>query len=207
VSPAERHKIANMNAVILAGGLNTRFPVPKGLITISGTTIMERSLGIMRGLFDEVFISTNSPSLYFGLGARMLGDVLPSRGPMSGIFTALINSGDAPLFVAACDMPFIQPEVIRLICSTHIELSDSTVDATIPVFDEEPQPLFGVYWKSVLPALEEAVMQDKVTLRRFLEEIKVRFVDEDVVRRIDPEGRSFININDPGDYEAISGCC
>jgi molybdopterin-guanine dinucleotide biosynthesis protein A len=202
----ETNKLCSIKAVILAGGRNTRFPTPKGLITIEGITIMERNLAILQDIFDEVFISTNSPSIYFGLGARMLGDVLPSRGPMSGIFTALINSGDAPVFVTACDMPFIQADAIRLICSRHMEASDSPIGATIPVWNNEPQPLFGVYCKSVLPALEEAIMQDRVTLKRFLRDIKVRFAEEDDLRRVDHEGRSFLNINTVTDYEAINGC-
>jgi molybdopterin-guanine dinucleotide biosynthesis protein A len=75
----------------------------------------------------------------------------------------------------------------------------------VPVFDSEPQPLLGVYCNTVLPALEEGIRNDKVSLRQFLKEIRVYFVDETDVRLVDPEGKSFVNINTVDDYEIIIG--
>lgn len=205
MTPArENRKIGGITGVILAGGQNSRFPITKGFITVEGLPIIERNLALMRSLFHEVMISTNMPGAFFYLGAPLLGDVLPSRGPMSGIYTALINSRDSSIFITACDMPFIEAGTIQMVCNKHLKRSRmGPVDATIPVFDGEPQPLFGVYGKPVLPALEEAVMQDKVTLKRFLNDIRVQYIDEPEVRAADPEGRSFININTVEDYKKL----
>jgi molybdopterin-guanine dinucleotide biosynthesis protein A len=38
-------------------------------------------------------------------------------------------------------------------------------------------------------------------LREFLKKIEVLYISEDEVRAIDPEGRSFVNINTVEDYE------
>jgi molybdenum cofactor guanylyltransferase len=203
---AENQKIKGITGVILAGGQNTRFPIQKGFIRIKGIPIIERDLALMRTLFRDVLISTNMPEEYFYLGVPLVGDMLPSRGPMAGIYTSLINSRDPSIFVSACDMPFLDARVIRLVCEKYNEQSHrGHIDAVVPVFDSEPQPLLGVYCNTVLPALEEGIRNDKVSLRQFLKEIRVYFVDETDVRLVDPEGKSFVNINTVDDYETIIG--
>jgi len=202
----ENEKIKEITGVILAGGQNTRFPFPKGFIRIKGISIIGRALTLMRSLFGDVFISTNVPEAYFSLGVPLVGDVLPSRGPMSGIYSSLINSRDPAIFVCACDMPFLDAKVIRLICEKYREQSQRKhIHATVPVFNGEPQPLFGVYCNTVLPALERGILNDKVALKQFLTEIKSYFVAETDVRATDPEGKSFVNINTVEDYEMIMG--
>jgi molybdopterin-guanine dinucleotide biosynthesis protein A len=103
-------------------------------------------------------------------------------------------------------MPFLDAGVIRLVCERYSgQLQRGPIDAAVPVFNGEPQPLFGVYGKSVLSALEEGILNDKVALKQFLKEIKVCFVGEADVRAVDPEGKSFVNINTVDDYEMIMG--
>ena len=192
-----------MTGVILAGGENRRFPTLKGFIKIGDSTIIEKNLSLMKGMFDTVFISTNMPEKYFHLGVPLLGDALPSQGPMSGIYSALINAKGDCVFAVACDMPFIKKEVISFICDRHAGLRSQAIDAVIPIYNNEPQPLFGVYCKTALPYLEEGIVNKKTSLKRFLDKIKTDFIDESDIRKIDPEGRSFVNINTPEDYEKL----
>jgi molybdopterin-guanine dinucleotide biosynthesis protein A len=206
IERTENQKIKRITGVILAGGQNTRFPIQKGFISIKGIAIIDRNLALMKSLFRDVLVSTNTPEAYFSLGTPLVGDMLPSRGPMAGIYTSLINSRDPSIFVSACDMPFLDASVIRLVCKKYGEQSNGDhIDAVIPVFDNKPQPLLGVYCNTVLPALEEGILNDKVSLRQFLKEIRVCFVDEADVRLVDPRGKSFVNINTVDDYEMISG--
>ncbi|MBI3593191.1 MAG: molybdenum cofactor guanylyltransferase [Nitrospirae bacterium] len=189
-------------AVILAGGENRRFPMLKSFIEVDGSPIIKRNICVLKKIFHEVFINTNMPERYFYIGVPLIGDVLPSRGPMSGIYSSLVNAKEPCIFVTACDMPFLDKDVITFICEKHVMVSKSgTVDATIPIFNNEPQPLAGVYSKTILPFLEEGVLNDKVSLKRLLNDVLVNFIDEADVRAVDPEGRSFININTVEDCE------
>lgn len=199
-------KIERISGVILAGGKNLRFPFLKGFIKLGKSTIIEKNLSLLKELFDEVFISANIPDVYFYLGAPIIGDVLPSLGPMSGIYSALINTKSECAFVIACDMPFAKDDLILFICKKHDEISRSkSVDATIPIYNGEPQPLFGVYCKKVLPYFECCVLNDKTSMRRLLNEINVYFIDESDIMTIDPDGRSFVNINTIEDYVSATG--
>jgi molybdopterin-guanine dinucleotide biosynthesis protein A len=200
--------IGMITGVILAGGENRRFPSLKAFIKIASYkdnhTIIERNLKLLKGIFDEVFISTNIPEKYFYLDAPLIGDVLPSRGPMSGIYSSLINAKGDCIFVIACDMPFVKREVVSVICEKHLEMSSiKQVDATIPVFNDELQPLFGVYCKTALPYLENCVLNEKTSMKRLLSEINTNFIVESDIMKIDPTGKSFVNINTVEDYERI----
>ncbi len=197
-------KIELISGVVLAGGENIRFPFLKGFIKLGKSTIIEKNLFLLKELFDEVFISANIPDVYFYLGAQMVGDVLPSRGPMSGIYSALINTKSECAFVIACDMPFLKKDLIVFICKKHDEISRSkSVDATIPICNGKPQPLLGIYCKTVLPYFERCVRNDKTSMKRLLSEINTYFIDESDIMTIDPDCRSFFNINTIEDYERI----
>ncbi|MCC6346009.1 MAG: molybdenum cofactor guanylyltransferase [Nitrospirales bacterium] len=190
---------------VLAGGENRRFPVLKGFIEIEGVPLIRRNVDLLKGLFREVLISTNMPEHYFFLGVPMVGDVLPSRGPMSGIYSCLLNAGGDAILVSACDMPFLRGDVVALLCEEHRRASASgRVDVTVPVYDGKPQPLLGVYAKTALPFLEEGIMNGRTSMKRFFGEASTHFVGESALRTLDPGGRSFININTPEDFQRVS---
>lgn len=197
--------IKDISGVILAGGKNTRYPTIKSYIQIGDSTIIQRNLRTLKDIFEEVFISTNSPELYFKLSVPLFGDMIPSRGPMSGLYTLLSNIKNNCLFVVACDMPFIKKSLILFICEKHKEISKKMeVDATIPVYKDEPQPLFGIYCKGVLSHLKDSILKEKTSVRRFLDEIRTNYINHDEFVHLDPEGLSFININTEEDYRNIT---
>jgi len=207
-----------MKALILAGGENKRLPVIKGFIEIKGWKIIESNVNILRQIFDCVIISTNEPGLYFYLGVPMVGDIVKHKGPMAGILSALVTLKAPEIFVTACDMPFIKPQLVKYIVNKWIQSKENSSlithhpspkkvwDAAIPVFDGKAQPLFGVYSKRIIRKMEDAIKKGNRSLREFLKELDVLYIGEEEVRAIDPEGKSFVNINTLKDYEeAIKG--
>lgn len=199
-------RIRSITGVILAGGENRRFPTLKAFINLDGSTIIEKNLALLKSLFNDNLISTNMPEEYFHLGERMIGDVLPSKGPMSGIYSCLVNAAGGSVFVTACDMPFLKKELVSYICNRHEDLSAfKNFDATVPVFNGKPQPLLAIYRKSLLRLLEERILSEKTSLRFLLDDIKTNLIDEAEIRKIDPDGKSFVNINTVEDYGRVLG--
>jgi molybdopterin-guanine dinucleotide biosynthesis protein A len=135
------------------------------------------------------------------------------RGPLTGIFSVLVATGDDSVFVAACDMPFIKGELIRHIISSFERLGgslrpesgDRPVDAVVPVFHGMTEPLFGVYSRNCIEVIEEMYMRGQKSIQEMLNRVNVFYVSEEEVREKDPEGRSFVNINTMEDYEKIGG--
>ena len=190
-----------MDALILAGGENTRIPVPKGFLVINGQQILDRNIHLFKGIFTRILISTNSPELYFSAGALMVGDIIPQKGPMTGIYSALMLPDVQAVFVTACDMPFINVILVQYI----LKRWDGKKDAVIPVYRNKPEPLFGIYAKSIAGVMEDSIRKGDKSLQAFLGKIGVRYVEEGEVRRMDPEGKSFVNINTLEDYQRETG--
>jgi molybdopterin-guanine dinucleotide biosynthesis protein A len=196
-----------MTGAILAGGENRRIPLLKGYIEVNGKRIIDSSVGLIKSLFERVIISTNAPELYFYCGVPMIGDVIAQRGPLTGIFSVLSNIKDDAIFVTACDMPFINERLIRYMVNKYNGLNSGADkwDAVMPVFEGNPQPLFGIYSKNILGIIEERLNKGLRKLKDMLTEINVLYIKEEEVRQIDPEGRSFLNINTMEDLEKIRG--
>ncbi|MBI5408637.1 MAG: molybdenum cofactor guanylyltransferase [Nitrospirae bacterium] len=215
--------IQNCTGVILAGGENKRMPVLKGFIQVEGRKIVDRNLNILKKLFREVFIVTNQPELYAHLGVPMLGDVYDTRGPITGVFTALLNSSNQWIFVSACDMPFLNSGLIRYMASfchpEHVSGSEQEMlkrvqhdksgtisrlpayDVVVPILNNKAEPLFAFYSQKTLTSLEQFIMTGKKGIKDFLlnRNNRVKYITSEEIISIDPEARSFINLNTPED--------
>ncbi|MEC4684355.1 MAG: molybdenum cofactor guanylyltransferase [Nitrospirota bacterium] len=192
--------MTDITGVILAGGDNRRFPVNKGLLRVGEERIIDRTLRLFREIFVEVIISTNTPEYYFFSGERMIGDLFPSRGPMGGIFSALVNSRTDRIFVAACDMPFLNPSLIR-----YLSGISTNADMVVCSFREGLHPLLGLYGKGILSPLETHLREGAIGLQRFIRDLNAHIVEEEEIKKIDPEGVSFVNINTIGDFNKFIG--
>src|SRR5439155_15822352 len=88
---------------------------PKALLELGGRRIVERVLDAIAPVVDDVLIVTNTPELYGFLGLPTVADVYPDHGSLGGIFTRLRAARGDAAFTVACDMPFLHPEVARLV--------------------------------------------------------------------------------------------
>jgi len=186
-----------MVAVILAGGENKRFPVNKCLLKIDGRRVIERNIELLSKYFKRIIISTNNPELYFRYRLQLVGDVLNIRGPMTGIYSVLNLPDVSSVFVFACDMPFINGYLVKYMLDRWSE----EYDVMVPVFNGVPQPLHGIYSKTIAESMEMCLKTCERSLCRFIMDKKVYYINEEVVKSIDLDGKAFININTLEDYE------
>lgn len=188
---------------ILAGGQNSRFPKLKGFIKINGETIIDKNLSLLTPLFDEVIISANQREIYDIYNVPVIPDSLPSRGPLTGIYSSLkVCKGDA-LFVIACDMPLINKDLIVILCDYYLSFRIS-VSALVPIFKDKIHPLIGIYSKAILNTLESAILNNKVMMLKFLQEISAKYIDVGSI--IQEEGdliNPFSNINTLQDLKEL----
>lgn len=193
-----------MIGAILSGGENTRIPVLKGFLKVEGRTIIERSSDVLKKVFERVVISTNMPEKYFSLGLPMIGDIRREKCPMTGILSVLVATGEEAVFVVACDMPFISEKLIRYMVREYSAGgSEQGYDAVIPVFGKGKEPLFGIYTKTVIHAIEAIFRTGERRITEMLADLSVKYIMEDEVRALDPMGDSFVNVNTMEDYEDV----
>ncbi len=188
--------IKHCTGVILAGGENTRMPVLKAFIKVGNRTIIERSLHTCRQLFSDTTIVTNQPEHYSQFGITMLGDIHDIRGPMTGIFTSLMNSSEPWVFVSACDMPFLNRDLIEYMASQR-----PGHDAVVPLYKGSPEPLHAFYSTRLTTSMETALLSGKRALKDFLRTKKVNYLSVTDLKKFDPEVKSLINLNTPQDIK------
>jgi molybdopterin-guanine dinucleotide biosynthesis protein A len=181
-----------ISCAILLGGKNSRMGgANKAFLRVDGKSILERMMEITKPMFHEtIFISNHwHPELNSYMPDFMISDIIPERGPMSGIHAALSICSMPYCFVFACDLPNLSPELILKQC----KIAEKGYDAIIPRHQNGTEPLHGLYSKKLVQPLENylnSCFDNKIIL--FLETVNTFFwgVDYD---------RSFININTPDD--------
>ena len=103
----------DITGVILAGGKSSRYGTNKAFAKINGIPLIENVIRVMRSLFQDLVLITNTPDEYAYLELPMYEDLIKDLGPIGGIYTALNSiTNDAGFFVA-CDMPSLNPGLIR----------------------------------------------------------------------------------------------
>lgn len=194
-APAEAEKIAGITCILLAGGNSRRMGSNKALLPYEGGRFIEAIHRQMAALFREVLLVTNTPELFDFLPCRKIPDLIPGMGALSGIHSGLRHSGLPYVFAVACDMPYLNPDLIRHLAS----LADG-FDVVIPETGKGLEPLHAIYGKDSLSPIEEALHAGKGRIVSFFDKVRIRKVTREEVSRFDPEFQSFRNINTPEDY-------
>jgi molybdopterin-guanine dinucleotide biosynthesis protein A len=142
--------------------------------------------------FSKTLVSSNNASLHDFLGAIVVADDVAGRGPLVGIASALKASASDVNFVMACDMPDIDTALMRAMLR---QVGD--YDAVVPkVGADLYEPLFAVYRKSILPAIEEVLQSGSNRVIDCFDHCKVKYLDL--------PGREFRNINTKAEYKELN---
>jgi len=179
-----------VTGVIQAGGRSERMGGrPKALIELGGRPIIERVLAALAPTFDDVLVVTNTPELYAYLGLPMVGDVYPDHGSLGGIYSGLKAAAGQAAFTVACDMPFLHPDVVKLVASRAGE-----GDVVIP--------RVGVQFETTcLPHIAERLAAGRLKIVDFFARVRVvEIAEADVARYRDPRV-VFMNVNTPDELE------
>jgi molybdopterin-guanine dinucleotide biosynthesis protein A len=185
--------------VILAGGKSRRYGENKALVAVEGVPLVERVANVLGSVFDRVVLVTNSPDEYKHLRLPMFEDLIKGLGPLGGILTGLSVITEEAGFLVACDMPFLNPALIRYMIQIR-----GTFHAVVPRIRGDLETLHALYSRQCLPAIWRFIHAGDYQVFRFFQEVNVRFMEEDEIRSRDPGLRSFININRPEDLMTIS---
>lgn len=195
-----------IGVAILAGGQSTRMGTNKALLRShpGAPTIIEQVLARLRGAGAEPdLIVTNTPHEYGFLGIPMRPDDLPGAGPMGGILTALQHSPHDHTFVVACDMPLLSPDLLRHMLSLPPEY-----DVLVPRWSDEGhiyvETLHAIYSRRCIEPIRRRVEAGKLKITDLLQDVSVRYIEEDELRRHDPHLDSFRNVNTPGEWERLA---
>lgn len=171
----------------------------KPFVRLGGETLLERAVARLGQVFSDVIVAADREDRFRDFPFRCVVDRLPGLGPIGGIDAALRAASGRAIFVVACDMPFLNPEVIRWMAG----LSDR-YDLVIPAFSDGLHPLHALYTAGSLSAIEAQIEKGDRALHSLVGYVRSRFISEEAFRRRDPSLLSVVNINRPEDFERAS---
>ncbi len=192
----------DVTGIILAGGKSSRMQVDKALLKLNGRTVIENIAEKMKNTFSEVLISTNAIDDYKFLNLPLIKDIFTHKGPLAGIHSALKYSSTEKNFIISCDMPLVSSELINFIATYN---SDKKI--ILPETEGRIQQLCGIYSKSLLPGIEEIILESekdrniKGSIYDLIESVSADFVSVESLTFYDKI--FFLNMNTPEDYKSI----
>ncbi len=192
-------------AAVLVGGRGKRLGINKALLEVGGETAVERVLRVLREIFTCILLVAQGDDPYLAAmedaRVKVVADVIPSKGPLVGIYTALENSPAPYVFVMACDMPYPSSRLIRRLLS----LAPGR-EAVVPRRGEYIEPLFAVYGRAVRAKARSHIEEGRLKIHELVKELDTRYLEEEEIAACDPGFKSFFNINTPEDLLRMRSC-
>jgi len=187
-----------MTGIILAGGRNTRIGTNKAFLEINGARLIDRTITIFQGIFEEIIVVTNSPLSYLDQNVTIVTDILENKGPFGGLYTGLFFTSSQHAFVCACDMPFLDGSFIKYMIEHCADY-----DVVVPFSGDGLQPLHAIYDKKCLPAMLNFLERDKLKIIDLYKGLKILTIKEDIIASFDSGRKMFLNINTHADLKHI----
>ncbi|HIJ67877.1 MAG TPA: molybdenum cofactor guanylyltransferase [Deltaproteobacteria bacterium] len=190
-----------ITGAVLAGGKSLRFGKNKAFQLLGGKRFIDLAIESLRPFCDPVMAVVSEIEPYLDIGVMLAQDIIQDRGPLGGIYTALLFSPAEWIFVRATDMPFLVPELASMIIDAR-----EGFDAVVPKMNEYYDPLLAMYNRRCIPAIARQLREpDKRQVIGFYRKIRIRTVTEREWREVDPDALSFKNVNTPSDLAEIDG--
>jgi molybdopterin-guanine dinucleotide biosynthesis protein A len=180
------------SGAVLAGGESRRFGRDKAQAMLGGKSLVSHVVETLQSLFEDVLIVTNQPVSYERFDVTVVSDIVRGAGSLGGLLTALVHAKAERCFVVACDMPFLQVASIRRMlgrCEGY--------DVVVPCVECDLQPLHAIYSKRCIRHIQERIAAGGLRIFDFYPKVQTLRLEEQVWEDLDPENRSFANINTP----------
>ena len=192
--------------VLLVGGRSRRMGRDKALLPSpdgSALTFVERLSALLAELCKEVLLvardETSGREYSFVCqrqNVRLVYDQAADHGPLMGLYSGLQAVSFSHALVLAVDLPCVRRSLLSWLSAFPL-----TDEILVPRVQGIPQVLLARYPRSLLPTIETCLRAGRRDPRALLAQVPVRFLEEEQMREIDPDLRSFVNVNTSEDFE------
>lgn len=184
-----------IKGVVLAGGESRRFGSNKARALYRGATLLDRSVGLLKENQIETALVANSTQDYSKVDCMILRDKIPGKGPLGGLYTAMLYWSDRPLLVLTCDMPALSGDVIKNLIKKHSKKNKITVYEDK---DLGTLPFPGIYDPILLSEIENRLKNERLSMKELISSAGAKKLDRS---GFCPE--VFSNINKCSDLDAF----
>jgi len=192
--------LTKTTGIILSGGSSRRMGQDKGRILLYGRPLIAHVCRTLESVCSQIMIVAQTHQDFSFLGHPVVHDNIPGYGSLMGLYTGLRWAETDRILVLACDMPFVRPQVLRLLTTVAPQ-----ADVVVPRINGYLEPLLAVYSKACLKPIESMIKRSEKCVYDFFPDVRVREVHQKEIEVLDPGLHSFVNINTPQDLETVTG--
>jgi len=192
---------APLTGVILAGGKKRIGELHPALLPFGRELMVNRQFRLMKPLCSELILVTDEPRLFLPVlnsNVRMITDFYTGAGPLGGIHAALSLSGNAKVWLAGCDMPFLSSAAAKLMLDRIVR---HRLDAVIPAIDDCLHPLHGVFDRQHVDLLAELAASGRSSVQEYLDRIRFDNLTEGHFQRLGIDPKFVLRANTREAYE------
>ena len=176
-------------AVILAGGKSSRMGFDKQFLKMDNRKLVDIIAEKLKALFSEVIIVSNKPEFYKNADYKVVSDIVPGKGPLSGIHTGLVNATSDYVYFTACDMPYISKEFIQSLKEKVIGF-----DACVLTKGKGIEPFNAFYTKDIIPNCEFQLKGKDTSPAAMLKRVNCNYLNRNDYEFYKPE-KYYFNLN------------
>jgi molybdenum cofactor guanylyltransferase len=188
-------------AAVLAGGASRRMGRDKATIAVGGVPLAGRVLAAAAGVADPVVLVAppGHPARRLAAAAGGVGLVTdPGEGPLAALAAALAALEARHVLALAGDHPGLRAELLA-----HLVGLRERGEAVACRRGGRLEPLVAVYERRpALAAARARLASGERSVGGLLGALRTLVVEEDEWRRLDPDGGSFADLDDPADLAA-----
>ncbi len=195
---------------VLAGGASRRMGADKARLELAGSSLGERAVETLRTQMEEVVVVSRELGDHADLGAPEIADLVPGKGPLGGLNAALDHARGRPVFLLACDLPVVGPELVAYLLESALPVLGD-VGAVVPTLGGRTQPLCGVYAAVCQPELEQRLTAGELRVLELVEAVgpmrvelhrELAFYRDDLLDNVnDPEAAGRLGVQPVGSVE------
>lgn len=185
-------------AAVLAGGASRRMGRDKATLAVGGVELASLALAAAARVAHPVVLVAPEGHPARRLAAPAVAD--PGLGPLAALAAALDALEAEHVLVLAGDHPGLRVELLA-----HLVAQAGRAEAVACRRGPRLEPLVAVYERAPALAAARARLAGPAggrSLAGLLADLGTLVVEEPEWRRLDPDGRSFVDLDDPADLAA-----
>lgn len=187
-----------MTGVILAGGKSSRMGEDKAFLQLGSRTMIEELISRLSERFAKLIIIANTIEKYRKFDLEVFSDIIPEKGPLGGIYTALARSDTFYNFIFACDAPFVDQGLIAQMAGER-----DGADIVVPRHNGRLEPLHAIYSKNCLGPIERRLRRGDLKIADLFCDVDTKVVELQVPRMGVSSKSAFANINTKEEYHLL----
>ncbi|MCF6227930.1 MAG: molybdenum cofactor guanylyltransferase [Planctomycetes bacterium] len=192
-----------LTGLILAGGLATRMDGEKPLRVLSGKTLLQHAIDLMRPLVSEVIVCSGAREFGLPSEIKQVADdlQLAGKGPLAGILAGVKAASFENALLLPCDLPFLGQGVLG-----HIAQALKTSECAYVMYENFPQPLIaGVRCQVAIAPIEQALARGNFRVSPIWKGLDGKQLLLQVGDGVLKSEQEFLNINTFEDLNSAAG--